>query len=441
MEIDEYIKTEDAVFHYTKKAIAIEDILFSKKLKLSCLKDTNDPREYKFHLLNMMGWSLPDDITNLIKDAHPVIDNILKNECRSLFFCSNKKPTVILENKTQIEDDNSYSKGWCKSRMWSQYGESHFGICLVFSKEKIEEALESEESKIHKYQADYVKYLQKERIAPKAVTLDGNRLAKEGVQKYSKAFVLENMDELFFRKHADYRDESEYRVVVFDPDKKMEYIDIGPLIKGVIVGDRTPKVYFSLINKLCEALQVESRRLHWDRGKPHLIYCKDEKESSMELLKKLKIENEEILLIFLVLYSRIEYSLKRSGFYNTGKNAAEPNWGKYISSIKDNFNPIKNSNLKSATEFLLKFPAKVQIIDNNELDFEEHSTTKEGPDIFRIYHCIRITRNNLFHGGKFPKKPEIDISRNKELIKNCITVLEEFVELDKTVQSWFWEIA
>jgi hypothetical protein len=276
MEINEYIKTEDAIFHYTKKAIAIEEILFSKRLKLSCLKDTNDPREYKSHLPNMFGWSLPDDIPNLKKDVHPVIDSILKSECRLLFFCSNKKPSVILENKTQIEDEHSYSKGWCKSRMWSQYGESHFGICLVFSKKKIEEALKSEERKIHRYQADYVKYLQKERIAWNAVTLDGNRLMEEGVQRYSKAFVLENMDELFFRKHADYRDESEYRIVVFDPEKKMEYIDIGSSIKGVIVGDRTPKVYFSLINKLCEALQIESRRLHWDKGTPHLIYCKDE---------------------------------------------------------------------------------------------------------------------------------------------------------------------
>ena len=52
MDLNEYIETEDALFHYTKTSVALEKILYTQKFKLSLLKDTNDPREYKYMLLN-----------------------------------------------------------------------------------------------------------------------------------------------------------------------------------------------------------------------------------------------------------------------------------------------------------------------------------------------------------------------------------------------------
>jgi hypothetical protein len=82
---------------------------------------------------------------------------------------------------------------------------------------------------------------------------------------------MENSEELFFRKHIDYRDEAEFRVVVFGPDKKLEYLDVSSWIKCVIVGDRTPEAYIPLINQMCNALNIEFRKVHWDGCKFHLL--------------------------------------------------------------------------------------------------------------------------------------------------------------------------
>ena len=276
MDLNEYVETEDALFHYTKTSVALEKILYTQKFKLSLLKDTNDPREYKYMLLNTIGWSLPPEAEELSREAHPIIDRILKYECRVMCFCSNKKPTVILENGSHIDDEHAYSNGWDKSRMWAQYGENHFGICLVISKEKLEEELKTHQDKITRFKTGYIKYTQKRGIAPRAITLDGNRLVNEGLENYSKNHILENSEELFFRKHADYRDETEYRVLVFDPENNLEYIDISSSIKGIIVGDRTPKVYFPLVDQLCEKLHIESRQAHWVKGTPYLLLCKSQ---------------------------------------------------------------------------------------------------------------------------------------------------------------------
>jgi hypothetical protein len=274
-DIDEYIETsEDALFHYTKVSIAIEHILHTKKFRLSLLKDTNDPREYKFKLLSTTWWPSDRDITiDLSDEAQTVIDRILRYECRIMCFCTNKKPILILNDDSLVEDEHACSKGWSKSRMWSQYGQNHHGICLVFSKRELEGILNKIKSQIKVFKASYVQYSQKDGIGWEAIILDGNRLENEGIEVYSFNHVMENSDELFFRKHVDYRDEAEFRVVVFDSNKKLEYLDISSWIKCVIIGDRTPKAYIPLINQMCADLNIESRRAHWDKGKPYLVFC------------------------------------------------------------------------------------------------------------------------------------------------------------------------
>jgi len=159
-----------------------------------------------------------------------------------------------------------------------------------------------------------------------------------------------------------------------------------------------------------------------------------------KLLNKLKIPNEEKLLEFLVTYSRFEYSLKRTGYIKSTNGNAEANWESFISQIKDKFIPNNTDSLAKAVDYLLKFPAQQQIIKDGRLDFSEHSSTKEGSIALRLFHCIRITRNNLFHGGKFPYKPAPELARNSKLIEYSIIVLKEFVQLDPEVNEFFWEI-
>lgn len=272
--IDDYIRaSDDALFHYTRVSIAIEHILHTAKLRLSLLNDTNDPNEYKQKLFgsgrraSVQETQLQEEqyYEALLRKAQTRIEKIRRSECRVMCFCTNDKPTLILSDGTTTKDKH-VSKGWEKSRMWSQYGQNHHGICLVFSKRELDAALAraKQESQIEFYRMLPVEYSQQQREWP---MIDGTRLKREGLEGYSLDYIKNNSKELFFRKHVDYRDEAELRVVVLDADKKFEYVDITSFIKCVIVGDRISKAYFPLIKQMCRGLNTELRRAGWSRSK------------------------------------------------------------------------------------------------------------------------------------------------------------------------------
>jgi len=51
------ISEEDAVFHYTRRTVALEKILHDDCFKLSLLVNANDPHEYKNKMIGAGGWS------------------------------------------------------------------------------------------------------------------------------------------------------------------------------------------------------------------------------------------------------------------------------------------------------------------------------------------------------------------------------------------------
>jgi len=266
-DLNDYIDTDDAIFHYTKASTALENILFNKQFKPSIFRDTNDPEEYGFKMFGAVGWSLPEHFFELLQKAHPFVDKIIRFQFRVMCFCSNLQPSILLDTNKTVIDKYADRLGWAKARMWSQYGENHFGICLVFSRRLLEEYIDSVMSNKMYFNCRFVQYSQKKR---NLMSIEGNRLLDMGIEKYAMQFVLTNIIDLFFIKYIDYRDESEYRAVIYDPGGDMEYIPIIDYVKGVVVGDRTPKVYYPLIQFLCKRLNIECKQIYWERGVPHL---------------------------------------------------------------------------------------------------------------------------------------------------------------------------
>jgi hypothetical protein len=277
MNLEEYVKTPDALFHYTKTSIAIEHILYTKKFKLSTLYDTNDPREYKFKIFSSKRYSSAEDALDdesykkLSDEARTEINRILRFKCRIMSFCSNVKPTLILSGNDPKKDEHFYSTVWAKSRMWSQYGEDHRGICLVLSKSKVENAFDERKTQVKKHKAGYIAYLSNNSPHP---VVDLSSKAGENAEECASKYVMDNFEYFFFRKHIDYRDEAEFRVVVFDPGKQLEYLDISSSLKGVIVGDRIYDAYIHLINHMCKNLNIECRQAYWSTSNPHMLLRK-----------------------------------------------------------------------------------------------------------------------------------------------------------------------
>jgi hypothetical protein len=261
MNLEEYVKTEDALFHYTKTSAAIE-ILDKKEFKLSTLYDTNDPREYKFKGFSYKRSSSAGDDCDCEKLSNKFdteINRILLHKCRIMSFCSNPN----------LNDKDSHPDVWTKCRMWTQYGEGHRGVCLVLSKNEIKKAIDGIQTQVKACMADDIDYssiIESHPVADLSPKVGNNNIEEQAFEHVKAHFKY-----FFFRKHTDYRDEAEFRVSIFDPDKKFERIDISKSLQGVIVGDRTYKPYIRLINQMCKDINIECRQAYWCTTSPDMV--------------------------------------------------------------------------------------------------------------------------------------------------------------------------
>jgi len=46
-----------------------------------------------------------------------------------------------------------------------------------------------------------------------------------------------------------------------------------------------------------------------------------------------------------------------------------------------------------------------------------------------VIRSLRIVRNNVFHGGKFPDGPIVEPLRDEALIRDCLAVFERLLDL------------
>jgi len=111
---------------------------------------------------------------------------------------------------------------------------------------------------------------------------------------------------------------------------------------------------------------------------------------------------------------------------------------RFVSDISDDFDPKRTDELEAAVDYLLTKPTQEQTLkEDGSLGFDDHPSTEEGPVAHRVYHSLRIARNNLFHGGKFENGTIEEPGRDEQLLRSCLKVLEEFLRLDDELRDVF----
>lgn len=260
------ISAHDAVFHYTRKSTALEKILFDDCLKFSSFANANDPYEYKDKMIGDGGWGW-EKVRDEADRTCEVLDKLLK-DVSFISCCANT-----------FEQDSLKIHGFLRSRMWSQYGESHKGVCLVLSKEKlinlIREKYKDEMYLFYQADVDYKEYLNAnsghDSIEINSDSFEGKTptsIAIDHIEKYQR--------ELLFSKQLDYIDEHEHRIVALRKEHGIGSIvppecKVSKCLIGVILGDRFPDVYMPVIDKLSKDMGFEYRNLHWESGEYFLL--------------------------------------------------------------------------------------------------------------------------------------------------------------------------
>lgn len=143
---------------------------------------------------------------------------------------------------------------------------------------------------------------------------------------------------------------------------------------------------------------------------------------------------------FFGLFARLEYALKATPRYLAGDdNKATANWDRFADDLKGKLSKA-DSEFESAASRLLSQPPQKQVVKNRRLTWAEVGRNGAAKEKF-LLQLIRVVRNNLFHGGKFPEGSFTDPARDRALIQDCIVILEAALHQVAEVEERFYETA
>jgi hypothetical protein len=268
------LKDEEFLFHFTSTDTAIKHILCEKQLKLNSFKNMNDPWECKnfdHYYQNMDIEKSPE----IFKKEEEI--NKIKSYSKIASFCTNEPPNIVtIEidpqsnctiNKLKKVKDKYSRFAFERSRMWNQYANNHKGVCIVFSKESLIESFQKQFYGKMLY-SDYLKYSPQYSYFQEGLTLDCDELLKLNNDVFIKKYIKSKKDYIFFSKNIDYRDESEFRIVVYDSDNNCNFLNIKDCIRGIIIGVDCHNCEIKCIKDFCENLGISCAVMDWRNGEP-----------------------------------------------------------------------------------------------------------------------------------------------------------------------------
>jgi hypothetical protein len=154
------------------------------------------------------------------------------------------------------------------------------------------------------------------------------------------------------------------------------------------------------------------------------------------------VSDRDLVFQFFAVFSRFEYSLKRSGFLKAGERA-EPNGDTYANSLQGSFGGIQDQAFRDAVAFLVTEPPSTQVVSGTDLGWK--STVQGNGEHHErfVLRLVSTVRNNLFHGGKYPHPlgPMDDVARNRRLLEAGFMILVQCLELSERVRANFEEAA
>lgn len=243
---------DDLLFHFTKPYVAMENILHKQQIRFSSLGNMGDPYEYKIISTGVSAWGgISQEVAS---EAMTILRNTILYKSKILSLVRGKEKNIA----------DSFRLVFAKPRLWAQYAEAQYGVCLIFSLNAFLEKIKSAYPDLCVYH-DYVEYdLSKGSGSSKAHlrTYETSRSIEENIRTHLEV----KQKDIFFRKYKDFEDENEYRIVLVDwKDNNHNdiHIDMQGIIKGVILGERFHDGYEDLMKKLVSNLDADLYRIFY----------------------------------------------------------------------------------------------------------------------------------------------------------------------------------
>ncbi|UXJ55049.1 DUF2971 domain-containing protein [Pseudomonas citronellolis] len=254
------------VYHYRRVETAIEHILPLGRLRLGRYNCTNDPKEVK-------DWSF-----SIGSNEGRDLDGREWDELSKWFSSELKSKTRVLcfsRDEGGLTGNHLFDickRGFCKPRMWAQYGGNHTGVCLVFNKKRLLDNFISQYSDrflLISGDVDYVdRTIADDLILDQQYLINLDALELLGRSGYPEAHIRKHYKRLFFEKMKDWQAENEWRCVLFAKSDEELYLDYKDSLVGVIFGNDTSGESIAEVKRLSYGRGLAYQAVRWKNCAP-----------------------------------------------------------------------------------------------------------------------------------------------------------------------------
>lgn len=270
--IENVTSSKQYLYHYTKACTALDYIVANHTLQFGCYTGTNDPKESKIWEFNL-GTNEKRDLGKYkMSELSEWLSVALKGKTKVTCF------SMDSEGLSGNHMQDIFKRGFCKPRMWAQYANRHSGVCLVFDRQKLEKLIERAYSKDNLVLNGPIAYRNRN-IVPdlyspddQQYTINVDFLEAIGRNAYVEAHLRTHYKRLFFEKMEDWKDESEWRCIVFAQTDKNLFLNYEDALAGIMFGENTEEKAVQNIMDATESWGLRYMGLKWKNCSPWYDY-------------------------------------------------------------------------------------------------------------------------------------------------------------------------
>lgn len=241
------------VAHYSSLR-NLANILSDQKIRMGSVKDLSDPRESDMTWLDEvgLGHQVESHSRELLKDKIGQVGKFLKLLC------------TVAPAERRPDQDEIEASIYGRPRMWAQYGDNFQGFCVILDKESLSAAIEKHAIKSKHLLQGRVDYYSGLSSVSGGVTIEyspGEELTQENILDLISD--NQNLHSLYLKKSEDWRDENEYRWLLYHASTDPVFVDIRSSIKAVVLGTRFPLNQRTQVKLYCANLGCDCYQLRY----------------------------------------------------------------------------------------------------------------------------------------------------------------------------------
>ncbi len=268
--IENAAQVDEFLYHYTTVDKAVNYILKTRTLRFGAYANTNDPKETKTWQFDL-GTNEDRDLgAYKMWETSAWLSNRLKERARLLCFSMDRAPL------TGNPWSDIFNRGFSKPRMWAQYADRHTGVCLVFDRMRLAKAISEQAAGANRVFAGSIDYIDRPVIRNQdsdwQFMINIDALEDLGKEPYAELHLQRGYKRLFFEKMTDWRDECEWRWVIFASSDQDLYVAYTDALVGIMFGEDTSVKSIQDMMDMTESWDLSYMGLRWKNCSPWYDY-------------------------------------------------------------------------------------------------------------------------------------------------------------------------